>query len=98
ELPAARKSPAIVCAGLGWTFPGPAHPRLTPHFGSAPGTGQISLLPAHLPGGSHFQMEGFQAEGGLEPPIGKSPPIGKNSATSACLEISLMTPAADGPG
>ena len=45
ELPAARKPPAIVCAGPGWTFPGPAHPRLTPHFGSAPGTGQISPLP-----------------------------------------------------
>jgi hypothetical protein len=26
------------------------------------GAGQISLLPAHSPGGSHFQMEGFQAE------------------------------------
>src|SRR5690348_1881225 len=32
ELLAARKLPAIVCAGLGWIFPRPAHPRLTPHF------------------------------------------------------------------
>jgi hypothetical protein len=35
-------------------------------FGAAPGWDQISLLPARLRCESHSQIEGFQAEGGLE--------------------------------
>jgi hypothetical protein len=37
-------------------------PKLTRHFGAAPGAGQMSLSPAHTPGESHSQIEGFQAE------------------------------------
>jgi hypothetical protein len=42
-------------------FHGPAADlRLTRRFGAAPGVGSNILLPAHQPGESHYQMEGFQ--------------------------------------
>jgi hypothetical protein len=46
--------------GLSWTCRPPTVDPALP--GAAPGMGQISLSPAHQPGGSHSQMEGFQAE------------------------------------
>jgi hypothetical protein len=49
---------------LSWTC---RPPTVTRRFGVAPGVSQISLSPVHLPGGSHSQMEGFQAEDRHDP-------------------------------